>query len=160
MLGWTQFIKNTLNPFWPPFEVKASILGGSDETRRIKVSCFDWDADGSHDLIGVFFTSLSELGSGKAKLSWDLINEKKRAKKKGYKNSGVVHCTVEVSETHSSAPTNLLCVCCAWMCSGTCTICCSYIFDGDVCIYCAYAHIVPHVVFTLILYIMALVELK
>ena len=74
------------------------MLGGSDESRRIKVACYDWDADGSHDLIGEFFTSLSELGSGKAKLSWDLINEKKKAKKKGYKNSGVVHCTVEVSE--------------------------------------------------------------
>ena len=62
------------------------------------MTCYDWDADGSHDLIGEFFTSLSELGSGQAKLSWDLVNEKKKAKKKGYKNSGVVHCTVEVSE--------------------------------------------------------------
>ena len=47
-------------------------------------------------MIGEFFTSLSELGSGQTKLSWDLVNEKKKAKKKGYKNSGVVHCTVKV----------------------------------------------------------------
>ena len=47
-------------------------------------------------MIGEFFTSLRELGSGQAKLSWDLVNEKKKAKKKGYKNSGVVHCTVKV----------------------------------------------------------------
>ena len=71
------------------------------------MSCYDWDADGGHDLIGVFFTSLSELRPGQGKLRWDLINEKKRAKKKGYKNSGVVQCTVEVSEMYHSLPARI-----------------------------------------------------
>ena len=93
----TQVIKNTLNPFWPAFEIKANLLGGSNEACRIKVTCYDWDADGSHDLIGEFFTSLSELRPGQGKLTWDLINQKKAAKKKGYKNSGVIQCAVEVS---------------------------------------------------------------
>ena len=85
-------IKNTLNPFWPPFSLKANLFG--DEKRRIRVTCYDWDSDGSHDLIGVFHTSLSELQSGE-KLRWNLINEKK-TKKKNYKNSGVIECSVEV----------------------------------------------------------------
>ena len=90
-------MKNTLNPVWPPFELKANILG--DKNKRIKVSCYDWDIDGSmqngtNDLIGEFYTSLPELLSGK-KLRWELVNQKK-AKKKNYKNSGVIECSVEV----------------------------------------------------------------
>lgn len=27
----------------------------------MQVKCYDWDADGSHDLIGEFYTSLGEL---------------------------------------------------------------------------------------------------
>jgi hypothetical protein len=93
----TKVIKNTLNPFWPPFSLKANLFG--DEKRRIRVTCYDWDSDGSHDLIGVFHTSLSELQSGE-KLRWNLINEKK-TKKKNYKNSGVIECSVEVRVEHS-----------------------------------------------------------
>ena len=32
-----------------------------------QVTCYDWDNDGSHDLIGVFTTSLSELMEGQRK---------------------------------------------------------------------------------------------
>lgn len=56
-----QVIKNTLNPSWPGFEISSQTLCSSDAQRRIKVICYDWDADGSHDLIGEFFTSLAEL---------------------------------------------------------------------------------------------------
>ena len=102
-----QVIKNTLSPFWPPFELKANLFG--NENKRIRVSCYDWDADGGHDLIGVFHTSLSELQSGK-KLHWDLINEKK-TKKKSYKNSGVIECSVEVCSCMLVHCKMCLCMC-------------------------------------------------
>ena len=53
-----------------------------------QVTCFDWDSDGSHDLIGEFTTSLAEMSGGSVK-SWPCINSKKLKKKK-YKNSGTV----------------------------------------------------------------------
>ena len=33
-------------------------------SRTIKVECYDWDADGGHDFIGDFTTSLRELTRG------------------------------------------------------------------------------------------------
>ncbi|CAI8037853.1 Copine-1 [Geodia barretti] len=100
----TQVIKNTLNPVWPQFEISSQTLCSSDVERRIKVTCYDWDNDGSHDLIGVFTTSLSELMEGqrkRAKLAWECINPKKQSKRK-YKNSGTVNLdSVKVVRAHS-----------------------------------------------------------
>ena len=84
----TDYIKNTLNPVWPPFTISASSLGRGDEKCVIKVMCYDWDKDGSHDLIGEFTTTLGELLSEKL-ITWDLINPHKVSKKK-YKNSGTI----------------------------------------------------------------------
>ena len=90
----TEYIKNTLNPVWPPFTISASSLGRGDEKCAIKVICYDWDRDGSHDLIGEFSTTLGELLSEKL-ITWDLINPHKVSKKK-YKNSG----TISISSGH------------------------------------------------------------
>ena len=84
----TEYIKNTLNPVWPPFTISASSLGRGDSSCAIKVICYDWDNDGSHDLIGEFTTTLGELLSQKL-LTWELINPHKVSKKK-YKNSGTI----------------------------------------------------------------------
>ena len=61
------------------------------------MTCFDWDSDGSHDLIGVAYTKVEELQSGQ-KLRWELINEKKKAKK-NYRHSGVIESRIDVSLT-------------------------------------------------------------
>ena len=64
-----------------------------------QVTCFDWDADGSHDVIGHFSTSLAELVSAHSshkKLEWECVNPEKAKKKKKYKNSGTVHAEVKV----------------------------------------------------------------
>ena len=84
----TEYIKNTLNPVWPPFTISASSLGRGDNSCVIKVICYDWDRDGSHDLIGEFTTTLGEL-LGEKLMTWDLINPQKVSKKK-YKNSGTI----------------------------------------------------------------------
>ena len=64
----------------------------------LQVVCFDWDADGSHDVIGEFTTSLAELmaaHSSHKKLEWQCINPAKTKKKK-YKNSGTIHADLKV----------------------------------------------------------------
>ncbi|OMJ92385.1 hypothetical protein SteCoe_4827 [Stentor coeruleus] len=57
----TEIIKNTLDPVWNPFELTEQKLCNSDRNKPIKVECYDWDKVGSHDLIGIFETTLVPL---------------------------------------------------------------------------------------------------
>ena len=93
----TEVIKNTLNPSWKEFTIPVVMLCNGDYNRTIKVECYDWDSDGGHDLIGQICFNLNELIK-KPYYSADLINPKKKAKKKSYKNSGQLHaanCRIE-----------------------------------------------------------------
>ncbi|XP_043363580.1 copine-3 isoform X2 [Dermochelys coriacea] len=97
-------IKNNLNPVWKPFKIPLNSLCYSDMDKTIKVECYDYDNDGSHDLIGSFLTTMSKLNeaSRSSPAEFECINEKKRQKKKSYKNSGVVsvkHCEIIVECT-------------------------------------------------------------
>ncbi|XP_075729129.1 copine-8-like isoform X3 [Rhipicephalus microplus] len=92
----TEVVKRSLNPTWRPFTIQMRQLSGGDDDRTIRVACYDWDLDGnlsssSHDLIGEFHTNVRTLSQGPGpKNEYELINGNKKAKKKGYKNSGVV----------------------------------------------------------------------
>ncbi|XP_020778827.2 copine-3-like isoform X1 [Boleophthalmus pectinirostris] len=95
--GWqlahrTEVVKNNLNPSWRPFRIPLQSLCGGDMDKPIKVECYDYDNDGSHDLIGVFETTMTRLqeASRVSPAEFDCINSKKKQKKKGYKNSGVI----------------------------------------------------------------------
>ncbi|KAL2308233.1 hypothetical protein Nmel_001241 [Mimus melanotis] len=97
-------IKNNLNPVWRPFKISLNSLCYSDMDKSIKVECYDYDSDGSHDLIGSFQTTMSKLkeASRSSPVEFECINEKKRQKKKNYKNSGIVsvkHCEIIVECT-------------------------------------------------------------
>ncbi|XP_057680005.1 copine-3 isoform X1 [Corythoichthys intestinalis] len=102
--GWqlahrTEVVKNNLNPTWRPFRIPLQSLCGGDMEKPIKIECFDYDSDGSHDLIGTFETTMKRLqeASRTSPAEFECINSKKKQKKKGYKNSGVVsvkHCQV------------------------------------------------------------------
>uniref|UniRef100_A0A1A8KLL7 Copine-3 n=4 Tax=Nothobranchius TaxID=28779 RepID=A0A1A8KLL7_NOTKU len=95
--GWqlahrTEVVKNNLNPTWKPFRIPLQSLCGGDMEKPIKVECYDYDNDGSHDLIGSFETTMKRLqeASQTSPAEFECINSKKKQKKKGYKNSGVV----------------------------------------------------------------------
>lgn len=93
----TEVKKNTLNPSWRPFILLVRALCNGDYDRSIKIECYDWDNDGSsHDLIGECYTNMRQLAEGSG--SFELINPKKKSKKKGYKNSGTLEllsCVIE-----------------------------------------------------------------
>uniref|UniRef100_A0A672KCJ2 Copine-3-like n=1 Tax=Sinocyclocheilus grahami TaxID=75366 RepID=A0A672KCJ2_SINGR len=57
----TEVIKNNLNPSWKKFTVYLHTFCSGDLNKPIKVHCSDYDSDGSHDLIGVFQTKVSDL---------------------------------------------------------------------------------------------------
>uniref|UniRef100_A0A8C3ART9 Copine III n=1 Tax=Cyclopterus lumpus TaxID=8103 RepID=A0A8C3ART9_CYCLU len=95
--GWqlahrTEVVNNNLNPTWKPFRIPLQSLCGGDLEKPIKVECYDYDNDGSHDLIGSFETTMTRFqqASRTSPAEFECVNSKKKQKKKGYKNSGVV----------------------------------------------------------------------
>ncbi|XP_048846371.1 copine-8 [Brienomyrus brachyistius] len=87
----TEVVKNTLNPVWQAFKISVRALCNGDYDRTIKIEVYDWDRDGSHDFIGEFTTSYRELSRGQSQFNvYEVINPKKRGKKKKYVNSGTV----------------------------------------------------------------------
>jgi len=52
---------NTVNPKWDPFIISTKDVGFYE---KFNISVIDWDANGKHDLIGSFTTSLYELSLG------------------------------------------------------------------------------------------------
>ncbi|XP_028265624.1 copine-9 isoform X4 [Parambassis ranga] len=87
----TEVIKNTLNPVWQPFTIPVRALCNGDYDRTVKVEVYDWDRDGSHDFIGEFTTSYRELSRGQNQFNvYEVLNPKKKGKKKKYVNSGTV----------------------------------------------------------------------
>ncbi|XP_048877683.1 copine-3-like isoform X2 [Brienomyrus brachyistius] len=96
----TEVIKNNLNPSWKKFTVSLQTFCSSDMNKPIKVHCSDYDSDGSHDLIGIFQTNVTELQKASlgSPVTFDCIHPDKKQKKKNYKNSGVVKiksCKIE-----------------------------------------------------------------
>ncbi|XP_036007182.1 copine-9 isoform X2 [Fundulus heteroclitus] len=87
----TEVIKNNLNPVWQSFTIPVRALCNGDYDRTVKVDVFDWDRDGSHDFIGEFTTSYRELSRGQSQFNvYEVLNPKKKGKKKKYINSGTV----------------------------------------------------------------------
>uniref|UniRef100_A0A6Q2X546 C2 domain-containing protein n=1 Tax=Esox lucius TaxID=8010 RepID=A0A6Q2X546_ESOLU len=87
----TEVVKNTLNPVWQSFTIPVRALCNGDFDRTIKVEVYDWDRDGSHDFIGEFTTSYRELARGQSQFNvYEVVNIKKKMKKKKYVNSGTV----------------------------------------------------------------------
>ena len=91
----TEFIKNTLDPSWRPFQLPVDTLCRGDYDRSLKFEVNDWNSDGSVDYIGEFVASLRDLSGFEspkpAQTTFDVINLEKRKKKgNSYKNSGVL----------------------------------------------------------------------
>ncbi|KAK7504633.1 hypothetical protein BaRGS_00004119 [Batillaria attramentaria] len=87
----TEVVKNDLNPSWRPVSLSVQSLCGGNRQQSIKLDVYDWDSDGSHDFIGGCSTTLEEMvkASGQ-EITLTLINPAKQAKKKSYKNSGML----------------------------------------------------------------------
>uniref|UniRef100_A0A8D0L895 C2 domain-containing protein n=1 Tax=Sphenodon punctatus TaxID=8508 RepID=A0A8D0L895_SPHPU len=99
----TEVVKNTLNPVWQAFAIPVRALCNGDYDRTIKVEVYDWDRDGSHDFIGEFTTSYRELGRGQSQFNvYEVVNPKKKMKKKKYINSGTVSAIIFLSDLNCS----------------------------------------------------------
>lgn len=83
----TEVVKNSLNPTWQPLSTSSAALYGNDEAAIVEIQCFDWNKSSPAELIGVVRVPAAELLKPG---TWELINPKKQAKKKGYRNSGTL----------------------------------------------------------------------
>ncbi|RLW11673.1 hypothetical protein DV515_00001710 [Chloebia gouldiae] len=98
----TEVVMNNLNPAWKTFKVSVNSLCSGDQDRRLKCIVWDWDSNGKHDFIGEFSSTFKEMrGAMEGRqpileenktewVQWECINPKYKAKKKNYKNSGIV----------------------------------------------------------------------
>eukprot|EP00753_Platysulcus_tardus_P012741 PLAT3532.3.p1 GENE.PLAT3532.3~~PLAT3532.3.p1 ORF type:complete len:575 (-),score=322.82 PLAT3532.3:1822-3546(-) len=84
----SEVVMDNLSPTWAVFEAPVTRLCNGDYDRPLTIHVLDWDRDGTHDLIGCFQTSLRGMLTPGA--TFDVINAKKQAKKRKYKNSGTV----------------------------------------------------------------------
>ncbi|XP_033125258.1 copine-3-like [Anneissia japonica] len=65
-----------------------------EAVNKKQVLCFDHDEASAPDLIGDFYTTTRQLiENDNRQVEWECINPKKKAKKKNYKNSGVIFLT-------------------------------------------------------------------
>lgn len=92
-------IRNTCNPTWEPHTLKIPCGGVPWQDIQFQISVYDWDKFTPHDFIGEASFRMSELIS---KPYFDLINSKKAARNRRYKNSGqlVVHRAEAVQLPH------------------------------------------------------------
>ncbi|XP_043190059.1 copine-8-like [Amphibalanus amphitrite] len=84
----TEVVKNSLSADWRPVTVPLGSLCAGDLRRLVLLRCFDWDNDGTHDEIGSCTVPVEQLLEPGCQLK--LVNEKKRAKKKKYTDSGTL----------------------------------------------------------------------
>jgi len=92
--------KNTLNPVWNDIKIPEVTLNNNEPDRMLRWEVYDWDKNSDNDLIGVFTASTRMLFEKGA--SFELINEKKKAKKgKKYTNSGVFTFDIDRYKTYS-----------------------------------------------------------
>lgn len=98
----TEVIDNNLNPTWKQFSIDSRKLNNNDDKLPLMFSVFDYDDDGSHDLIGQVQMSMEEMLSTDARI-FPVINQKKKTKKGSkYKDSGVlVLNSVTIQKNHS-----------------------------------------------------------
>ncbi|XP_054484033.1 copine-4 isoform X2 [Agelaius tricolor] len=103
----TEVVMNNLNPAWKTFKVSVNSLCSGDQDRRLKCIVWDWDSNGKHDFIGEFSSTFKEMRGAMEgrQVQWECINPKYKAKKKNYKNSGIVilnQCKVAIDFTASN----------------------------------------------------------
>ena len=83
----SEVIMKNLNPRWEQVTLPIQQLCSGEYDRALRISCFDWDSDGSTTLIGCTESSIFELMNHRRELS--LINPSK-IKHTSYKDSGVL----------------------------------------------------------------------
>jgi len=87
-------IPQNLSPIWKPFVLDIKQFGLLPD-HVLTVECWDYDADGGHDLIGCLSASVRELFVMQG-APFPLINPYKKQERQYYTNSGCLFCKVDL----------------------------------------------------------------
>src|SRR3954453_13732318 len=60
----TETIKKTLDPSWQPFRLSLFVLNNGIKTRPLLWEVYDWNSNGSHELIGSFEAPMTRIAAG------------------------------------------------------------------------------------------------
>jgi Ca2+-dependent lipid-binding protein len=71
----TEFVKDTLNPLWRPFELPVTRLNNGEHHQKFKIECWDNSKSGKHTFIGEVECSLSDIFDEK-RIEFHLLNKK------------------------------------------------------------------------------------
>lgn len=94
-------INNDLNPKWNPVMIPMATLCNGDVHRPLLIEIFDRDSNGDHDFMGSVRTSVQSMLT-KGDDPYDVIEEKRKAKESGYKNSGQLFTKNAFIEPHAT----------------------------------------------------------
>lgn len=79
--------KITLNPTWKSIVIDIVKFNSGNDKKKLRFEVFDWDRNSAPDYIGKFEADFETI---KAQRTFEIINDKKKAKKSDYKNSGTM----------------------------------------------------------------------
>jgi len=79
--------KLTLNPTWKNITIDIVKFNSGNDKKMLRFEVYDWDRNSSPDYIGKFEANFETI---KKERTFEIINDKKKAKKKDYKNSGTM----------------------------------------------------------------------
>jgi hypothetical protein len=97
----TEVVMNNLNPTWKEIVLPMQVFCNGDKHRPLKIKCWDWDSDGSNDLIGECEASVADM-MGTPQFRMDVKNPELEKKKKNYRSSGsLVVQAVEIVQVPS-----------------------------------------------------------
>ena len=65
----SETIMNDLSPNFKPRQIQVQKLCNGDYFRPLRIEFYDWDADGTHDFMGLVDTTLKEMCDGVGKPS-------------------------------------------------------------------------------------------
>ncbi|XP_059152171.1 copine-8-like [Physella acuta] len=94
----TEEVQRTLNPTWKTFTIPLKTLCNGDYNRSVKIECYDWNANGSHELIGYFITNVNEILNCDKHTAFELNNPKSKKHKKAGEIY-VVSCVKDIEIT-------------------------------------------------------------
>lgn len=84
----SEVVRRTVNPTWRPFQFKVAIpKGGGKQDIRLEILVYDKDNHRRDDEIGKSVYSLADLEKNS---SVAVVNEQRKKKRRGYKNSGTL----------------------------------------------------------------------
>jgi hypothetical protein len=101
----SNIVENNLNPSWQPMVLSLDALCRGDMDVPLLFEVWDYDKHKENDLIGIFEASANQLiAAADGKGAFPLFNAAQKAKKSGYRNSGLIIVSLDMDALSICGP--------------------------------------------------------